>query len=252
VGRVVKASAFLRAAEALPLASVAEIVGPGPLLVLAPHPDDESIGCGGLIAAAVAACIAVRIAVLSDGAASHPGVARATMAALRAAEAREAARRLGVAADAVAFLDLPDGALPDAGPARAEAVAALLAFCDQPGTVVATWRHDPHCDHTATWAVATALLRERPRARLLAYPVWGWAYAYPIAGFDVPNEPELGGAPEGWRLPIAELLPTKQRAIHAHRSQLEGAIMGGFRLPDEMLRLASRPFEVFLKDGAER
>lgn len=240
---------YLRQAELLPSATLDDVVGDGTILVLAPHPDDESIGCGGLIAAAVEAGRDVRVIVLSDGSGSHPAQPPAAMAALRQREARAAVHELGLPADAIAFLDLPDGALPTDPDGCEAAAARILGCCGDPATILATWRHDPHCDHVAAWAIAGAITRQRPHAQRLAYPVWGWVFAYPIPGFPVPAAPTLAAPPKGWRLPIAPWLPAKRRAIRAHRSQLGEVVEAGFRLPEAMLRLADRPYEIFLHDA---
>jgi len=237
----VTAAEYLRAAEDLPTASVDDIVGEGPLLVLAPHPDDESIGCGGLIAAAAAAGHAVRVMVLTDGAASHPS--QPGLAALRQDETYAAAERLGLRRDAIDFLGLPDGALA----ATEVAVRRILTFCPDPATILATWPHDPHCDHTAAWEIARQVGACRPAARLRAYPVWGWAFLYPIPGFSPTTMPVMARPPGGARLPIAPWLAAKQQAIAAHRSQMGGLRTQGFALPEAMLRLADRPFEIFLE-----
>lgn len=234
------AAEFLRAAEALPAVSLADIAGAGPLLVLAPHPDDESIGCGGLIAAATAAGHAVRVVVLTDGAGSHPGYPG--LAALRQEEACAAVAELGLPADAIVFLGLPDGALA----ANNATVERILAFCPDPGTILATWPHDPHCDHAAAWDIASLVARQRPAATLRAYPVWGWTFLYDVPGVPPPKPPVMAKPPSGLRLPIAPWLAAKRRAIAAHRSQLGGLGADGFALPEAMLRLAERPFEVFL------
>ena len=82
------------------------------LLVVAPHPDDEVIGCGGLIAQTLARGGEVTVCVVSDGRASHPG-SRAyppeKLVAKRRSESRGALAHLGVESDRVHFLDLPDG-----------------------------------------------------------------------------------------------------------------------------------------------
>jgi LmbE family N-acetylglucosaminyl deacetylase len=249
------AGAWLRAAEReLPLVrDLDALLGPGATaLVLAPHPDDESVGCGGLLAACAEAGRQAVVVVVSDGTGSHPN-SRAwpapRLAALRQAETRTAVAALGLDPErALHFLGLPDRAVPSAD---AGVVAAILkAAPPGPLTVLATWRHDPHADHTACFALAEAAVRARPAGtRLLAYPVWGWSFAYPIAGFPRPEEPLLAVPPRGLGLDITRHLPAKRRAVAAHASQLGGLIdddPGGFRLPPEALALAFRPVEWFL------
>jgi LmbE family N-acetylglucosaminyl deacetylase len=151
----------------------------------------------------------------------------------------------------LAFLGLPDGAVPSSGPGFEAAVAAVLRGA-APAAVLASWRHDPHCDHAAAAALADALVRRLPAGtRLFAYPVWGLAFAHPIPGFPLPAEPELPVPPRGHRLDIARHLSAKRRAVAAHASQATGLIAdspGGFRLPPEALALAFRPFELFLEE----
>jgi LmbE family N-acetylglucosaminyl deacetylase len=249
------AGAWLRAAELeLPLARNLDVLlgRDAAALVLAPHPDDESLGCGGLLAACAEVGRPATVVVVSDGTGSHPN-SRAwpasRLAALRQAETSAAVAALGLdPAQALHFLGLPDRAVPSAD---AAAVAAILAVAPAaPLTVFAPWRHDPHGDHTACFALAEAAVRALPPGtRLFAYPVWGWAFAYPIAGFPLPEEPRLAGPPRGLGLDITRHLPAKRRAVAAHASQLGGVIEddpAGFRLPPEALALAFRPVEWFL------
>ena len=65
-----------RAWRELPEGSLNDIIGGGTCLILAPHPDDESLGCGGLIAACVAAGRSPLVVILTDGAGSHPNSRR--------------------------------------------------------------------------------------------------------------------------------------------------------------------------------
>src|SRR5262245_24685447 len=69
--RSVRAGNLLRAMLTLPVVTLRDLVGHSPVLVLAPHPDDESLGCGGLIAACQAQGHPVHVLVLTDGAGSH-------------------------------------------------------------------------------------------------------------------------------------------------------------------------------------
>ncbi len=230
--------------RALPFGTLDRIV-PGTALVLAPHPDDESLGCGGLIAEA---CVAGRpplVVVATDGAGSHPNSAvwpAPRLRERREAETRDAVACLGLPPDRLAFLRLPDTRAPREGQAFEQVVDRLAALaashrCD---TILAPWRHDPHCDHEAAWHIADALAA-RQELRLLAYPVWGWLIP-PDTLLDAP-------APEGWRLPIAAHLPAKARAIRSHQTQYGTLIdddPDGFRLPLALLSVFEAPFEVFL------
>ncbi|MXP63037.1 PIG-L family deacetylase [Roseomonas sp. M0104] len=245
-----EARRFLEQAEALPFAPLAEIVGAGGVVVLAPHPDDESLGCGGLLAMAREAGRAVAVVFVSDGAASHRNSRRYPPPALRdlrAAEALAALAALGLPADAAHFLGLPDAAVPDHGPGFEAAVAAIHGIARSVGAsaLLATWAHDPHCDHQATHAMAAVVARQRGGLRHRAYPVWG--HSLP-AGAMLP-----GGAPRGARLDIAAQLPAKRRAVAAHRSQTTPLIDDdpeGFCLDAAMLARFDRPFEVFLEPAA--
>jgi LmbE family N-acetylglucosaminyl deacetylase len=228
----------------LPIADIKTICGPGRTLILAPHPDDESLGCGGLIAELCRAGRAPLVAVLTDGTGSHPasaGTGASALLRLRESEAAEALRRLGLTApDALVFLRLRDTAAPHEGPAFDEAVSRLTTIAAACETICAPWAHDPHCDHEAAHLMACAVTA-RTGMRHLAYPVWGWM---------LPRDARL---PErlvqGWRLDIARALPAKRSAIAAHRSQsgvLIDGCAGGFTLPDALLRACQRPYEVFL------
>ncbi len=228
--------------------ALAEVAGDDAIglkpMILAPHPDDESLGCGGLIAAACAAGRPPLVVILTDGAASHPGSLAyppQRLAQLRRAEALDAAARLGLPANRLLFLDFPDAALPGEG-AAFEAAAARLATLARGqgcGAVIGPWRHDPHCDHEAGAMLAQAVA-EQAGLPLRSYPVWGWL---------LPPDtmlPEPGG---GWRLDIAAQLPRKRQAIAAHVSQYGALITDspdGFRLPAELLAVFERPFEVFI------
>lgn len=237
---------WLRAAEALPETEDPRVVlGSGPSLLLAPHPDDESLGCGGLIAAAAEAGLPLRIEVVSDGGGSHPRLPRHVLRRLREAETRAAVAALGLPATALGFLGLPDQAVPAAGPEFDRAVATLLASGEPPETILVSWQHDPHCDHAASFAIGAALARATG-ARLLAYPVWGLAHAWPVPGFPLPPAPCMAAPPRGHRFGMAHWLPAKRAAIAAHASQA-GQLAGGFTLPPALLALADRPFELLLE-----
>ncbi len=227
----------------LPLAGLNDIIGTGTCLILAPHPDDESLGCGGLIATCVAAGRLPLVVVLTDGAGSHPG-SRAfppdRLRAVRADEARTALAQLGLGRERLVFLGQPDTAAPVAGPAFEAVVAALAGLVEADCTaILAPWRHDPHCDHEAASMMASSVAAQ-VLIRHVAYPVWGWT---------LPAETPVPGAPSpGFRLDVEPFLASKRRAIAAHQSQYGDLITddpNGFRLPDGLLSVFDMPFETF-------
>jgi LmbE family N-acetylglucosaminyl deacetylase len=230
-----------RAWRHLPVATLDAIAGRGNFLVLAPHADDESLGCGGLIAAAVAAGRAPVVAILTDGTGSHPhslSFPPPRLRAVRAAEATEAVRHLGLSEDSLVFLAQQDTRAPHAGPAFDAVVDQLkrLMALRQCTTIFAPWIGDPHCDHHAA-----ALMAAATGARQVAFPVWGWTLA---ADAQVPW-PVL----TGYRLDITPHRVAKQRAIQAHRSQYGGLIQDdpqGFSLPADLLSSFAGSTESFL------
>jgi len=231
--------------RALPIGSLDDVIGAGSCLILAPHPDDESLGCGGLIAACCAAARPPLVAILTDGSASHPGSTLyppARLAAIREAETAAAVRELGLPPDRLSFLREPDAAAPRDDPA-ARVIAQQLARAAQESgcsTILAPWRHDPHGDHQAASHIANMAARIAA-IRLLEYPVWGWT---------LPADTELEASMvHGRRLDITAHLPAKRRAIAAHVSQYGGLITDdprGFELPEALLRLCDQPWETFL------
>lgn len=98
----------------LPL-RLATTIAADSVLVVAPHPDDETLGCGGAIALLRSLGCAVRVLVISDGTMSHPRSRKYPVNALRSlreAETQAATDVLGVAASEVMFLRLKDGEIP--------------------------------------------------------------------------------------------------------------------------------------------
>ena len=231
------------------LHSATEARALGATIVFAPHPDDESLGCGGLLALLADADIPTHVVVMTDGSRSHPhslSHPAARLATVREKETLNAGNALGLPASAVQFLRYPDCGLPISGtPAFADTTARLLEiiFSLAPDTVVVPWRRDPHCDHEATHHLlraAVGSLEHRPR--WLEYPVWAW----PQAESHLAPRADEGRA---WRLDIAPVLDRKVKAIAQHRSQLGMVIRDddtGFVLQPQMLAHFQRPWELFI------
>ena len=239
-----RADAFLDAVAEAPLVDLDALAGGRGLVVLAPHPDDESLGCGGLIAEAVARERAVRLLVLTDGAASHPlseALTGAMLRDIREAETLAAAAALGLAPDHVAFLRLPDAAAPSTGPEADRVVRAIreaVRDCDA-GAVVTTWRHDPHCDHETAAFILDRAMPLAGGARAFAFTVWGRA---------LPPQTEVGVPREAVRLDVSAHRDAKRRAVLAHVSQtvgLPGEHAAGFRLDPAMIDRLCGPSEAY-------
>ena len=225
----------------------------GPTVVVAPHPDDEALGCGGLLALLRQAGQPTAAVLVSDGTGSHPasglfsGPARR---AVREAEFRHALTLLGTDAHEPLLLGLPDGRVPAtaAEPGFADAVARLGEYLRRHGatTVLVPWRRDPHPDHRATAALVQAALAGMALPpRRLEYLVWAWERAAP-EDLPVPADGVCG-----FRLDIAAVTAPKQLAIAAHRSQVAPGVFtddpAGFLLSAEMLTHFAGPYEVFFE-----
>ncbi len=150
------------------------------LIVVAAHPDDETLGAGGLIASAGRAGISVTVVVLTNGEASHPESRThdpAVLASVRRGEVTAAVSALAPAA-VVRLLNLPDGSVAEHAAEAAQAISAEIG-AGGPGTwLVAPWRLDGHPDHTAA-AAASALVGRDRDVILFEYPIWAWHWSAP-------------------------------------------------------------------------
>jgi len=149
---------------------------PGGLLVIAPHPDDETIGCAGTIARRRAAGCAVDVVVVSDGGTSHHSqrLSAEEIGARRRQESLTACALLGVPEDRVHFLGFTEAGLrADHGDLRRRLRDALERL--RPAEVLVVAREDWHPEHRlvhdATVEAAESLGFE---GELFAYPVWHW------------------------------------------------------------------------------
>ncbi|GAB7068554.1 PIG-L family deacetylase [Mycobacterium hodleri] len=183
------------------------------LVVVAPHPDDETLGFGATASLLHSRGVDVTVVSVTDGGGSVPGlsaVERQWLERERRDELRSATAILGLP-EPVA-LGLPDGdvaALEDELTARlVDVVAAGPA-----GTwCAATWRGDGHPDHEAVGRSAAAAVAQTG-AVLLEFPVWMWHWAKP-ADEAVPWH-RMSAAPRD-----EAAAARKQRAAAAYESQL--------------------------------
>ena len=155
------------------------------LLVVGPHPDDETLGFGATAVALRARGVDVRVVSVSDGGGGVAGMSpreRRWLERDRREELRRATEVLGLSEPI--RLGLPDGDLTVREDEVARALSDLLAAGPRGTWCAATWRGDGHPDHEAVGrAAATAVAHTE--AMLLEYPVWMWHWALPDDS-DVP------------------------------------------------------------------
>jgi LmbE family N-acetylglucosaminyl deacetylase len=167
---------------------------------LAPHADDETIGCGGILALHRKQGDPVQTIIVTDGMMGDPAgyYPEEQYGEIRRGEARKAARALGIA-DPL-FWNYSDGSLLQARNLT-ERIAGLIQR-ERPELLYAPALSDTHPDH---WALGRACLeavrQETPTLRLFGYEIWG-----PLQATHLVN---IGRA---WR--------HKTKAIRCYRSQL--------------------------------
>jgi len=190
------------------------------VLVVAPHPDDESLATGGLIQRVCAAGAAIRVIWATNGD-NNPWPQRwvekrwrirdedrARWGAMRQSEARKALERLGFEGES-AFLNLPDQGVTDL--LMANDPAALRPFVEalrdwRPTHLIGPTPCDLHPDHSALYVLLRTALHQQPVPGLqrLHYAVHG---------------PFAGQGPVRVALSAAEI-ETKRAAIECHHSQM--------------------------------
>ena len=178
------------------------------MVVVAAHPDDETLGFGAAIATLAGHGLRVQVVCASDGGASHPG---RFMEDIRRAELHEAAAVLGVPAPIC--LGMPDGDLSGHEERLADLLTEILAARPNRTWCAATWRGDGHPDHEAVGRAA-AVATQRSGTVLLEYPVWMWHWATP-SDTAVPWDRLCA-------IPLADnAIERKAAAAQCYRSQLE-------------------------------
>lgn len=198
------------------------------MTLIAPHPDDETLGLGATMAMLCGAGVDVQVVSVSDGGAAYPGCSdagRAELESVRRAEVRRSLRLLG--AGEPIRLGMPDGELSRHERRLTDRIAALLADFGAGRWCAAPWRGDDHPDHEAVGRAAAAAAA-RTGAVLVEYPVWMWHWARP----DDPAVPWHRVRRVGL---TDEALNMKRLAAQCFTSQTQPTQRGGPVLPPAVL-----------------
>lgn len=188
------------------------------LLVLAPHADDETLGCGALIASRTTRGAATHVVFVSDSASAEwaPDQSRGDRAARRRAEALAALAALGLPPTQAEFLAAPDGQLDRLDPAvRARVLRELAELLQrhQPSRVLVPFLGGGSTEHDAVfWIAREACAVAGLQPQIWEYPVWAWWNPLRLRS-------QLLRGDENHRLATAPWLHAKRGALRAHASQ---------------------------------
>lgn len=196
----------------------AHLPGPGArVLVVVPHPDDETIGAGETLALLARRGARVSLVLITDGEDAAPQAdddARAALVATRQAELASALAALGLADATVHRLGLPDRRVEEHEDSLAALLCGLLDSSGARGTVLlAPHPQDGHRDHEAAGRAA-ATAAATCGCPLVTYAVWLWHRREP-------GEVDLTGAARVDLDQQARL--AKAQAVAAYGSQTGGA-----------------------------
>ena len=239
--------AQIKAAPLLNNAGLAQDIGR--TLIIAPHPDDEALGCGGLIALLRSQNAEVHVVFMTNGGASHPNSRKydtLKLQALRKSEAIKSCLVLNVLESNIHFLELEDSKLHSISKEQKRicygSLSLIFELCDF-DSVVMTWRRDAHSDHRETYnLISEFIFKLENFVQIIEYPIWLWTNG---STKDWPNEGEV----EPYRLNVVDVLDMKINAINQHITQTTRFIdddINGFILTPELIELFTTKYEYFL------
>lgn len=211
-------------------------------LVISPHFDDETLGCGGLIIKKKRAGADVKILFMTDGGRSHQHLMPPEqLKTIRANEGVAAARTMGLDEDDVFRLGLDETRLNEHADEAIERINAILHDVE-PEEVYLPYSREPllwSSDHRMTTQIAyRALSTYKLPVIVYEYPIWSW---YSLPWIDPMQDGwrtriiiarnTLGTwlglrliSDLRWTLDIRDVLSEKRSALEQHRSQMEPLI----------------------------
>ena len=204
------------------------------VIVIAPHPDDEAIGCGGTMCLHSARGDTVSVVFLSSGELGLKDHPKEAACRIREREAEKAAEVLGVTT--LKFLRYPDWYVGDATEAAARDVCEVLRQ-HTPNVIYLPHEHEAHPDHQAALPIVRAALAlsDIPAPVLLTFEVWT-----PLPGYYHVED-------------ITAFMNRKLKAIRCYRSQVKqlayDRAVRGLNLYRGVVAGACRYAEIFENGG---
>jgi N-acetylglucosamine malate deacetylase 1 len=211
------------------------------VLIVAPHQDDEAIGCGGALALQVRSGNAAAIVMVQDGADGHEGVgmSRQQMTELRNEESRQAALAVGLT-EPLIFLN--HARLADSIAQAAQQVRTIIME-RKVDAVFVPFVLDAHPDHRWTNILVAEALKEVPwNVRVLGYEVWGMCVPNVLVVIDDVVEDKIR---------MLSCFPHANAAIDYTHSTIGLNMFHSRMLGAGQCRYAERFFEVPRKDYIE-
>jgi LmbE family N-acetylglucosaminyl deacetylase len=208
-------------------------------VIVAPHPDDETLGCAGLLMHLARLDRKILLIAVSDGEKSHgneSSLSAEHLSHLRPAETIEALSRLGIADIAIMRARIPDG---DVARHRAELQDMLCAYLRPRDTLFTTWQLDGHPDHEAVAQAGMEAARV-VGCRLIQIPIWMWHWR-------TPDDPAIPWKRARKLMLDDTMQARKKAALRCYRSQLapDPSTGNAAILPPEVLAHFHRPFETY-------
>jgi LmbE family N-acetylglucosaminyl deacetylase len=218
-------------------------------VVIAPHPDDETFACGGLIALCKAVDVQVSVIFLTKGEASHRHCCQISpdeVAFVRKELAVKSGKILGLGTKDMYWLGIPDGKIPHPGePSFLKAAETLSKLFQKikPSQIFSPHYLDCWPDHEAAAKLVNFVLTHYDRQYdLYYYPVWMWQ-ELPIRSFMKLLKTRT------IRINIRSVLNLKQLAIECYLSETNPQCGKTFigDLPRDFVRSFQFNHEVFFK-----
>lgn len=201
-------------------------------LVFAPHPDDETLGCGGTIIRKKQAGADIKVVFMTDGCKSHAHlVSEAKLKAVRVHEAKAAAQKLGLSETDIIFLNIRDGTLASHQEVAIQNITKILLKY-LPEEIFVPYAQDGISDHNATTSIAVSALRRCGfNSTVYEYPIWFFNH-WPWIPFEGDFKAFISTLSQNlkysWRflqafkcsVDIRDVLEQKQAALAEHKSQV--------------------------------